>query len=235
MKKKLMNLDVTDINAVFGSSKQQMLDELRLMSLEQIAERAEAITVQSRQMLSFILLEARERFPSNQEFGAWRLTVLGLSDYSVAHIAAMLNYARFARNHDMTKIDWTAALEIAKPVNIDVSEKVWAYAKGKNLPVAEVKRQISEHKAIVAPPEHKAESLRPIAQLKPSTPPIERVITPIAKDLELTPTVIDTALDNDARVAGYVLHTLKLSPISGIPVLQGAIRILQGMAYKHTR
>ena len=130
--------------------------DLKTLSLDDLADRADAIAKQSYDMLGLICLEARQRFPSNGEFGQWRKSVEGLSSYSPQHITDLMNRARFAITHDMTGISLSAGFEISAPVNSDVAEDVWKYCKGKNLTVQEVKNQIAKRKPTNIIPERVA-------------------------------------------------------------------------------
>lgn len=123
--------------------------DLKRMTLEELADRADTIAKQSYDLLGMICLEARERFQSNAEFGNWRRSVEGLAGYSNQHISDLINRSRFALTHDMTGISLSASFEIAAPVNQDVAEEVWHYCKRKNLKVEDVKRKIAQAKAIL--------------------------------------------------------------------------------------
>lgn len=257
----MMNLDATKINTVFGSSTQAARDEIHLMTLSQLANKAadvadqfDTVKKQYREIMSSILLEAREKHIGKLEFGQWRESVPALADISRHHVSAMLNWARFARNHDMSKIKWTAALELAAPCNKDVAEKVYRIVKDGNLPAIEVTKRIIEQKALIAPAkaEHSA-----VAELTEARPPTERVVIQVEKnwivglpaaeivepvEAEDSEDLEDDAydynekpVDNLQLIIDYSIKALKLSPIKAIPLHQDAIRAFQGMAYKHTR
>lgn len=123
--------------------------DLKKLTIEELADRAETISKQSHDLLGMICLEARERFQSNIEFGNWRRSVDGLAGYTNQYVTALMNRARFALTHDMTGISLTASFEISAPINQDVAEEVWKYCKRKNMKVEDVRRTISQAKAVV--------------------------------------------------------------------------------------
>ena len=90
-----------------------------------------------------ILLEARNRFESDREFGAWvqSTQALCLGGGQPARTRYM-NLARFFKDRDMTGISLTAAYEISRPDNADIAEEIYIYALNKNLQVAEIKQKI---------------------------------------------------------------------------------------------
>ena len=57
------------------------------LTLEQLADRYKDIDRQSQMMKGLILLEARNRFSSNQEFGNWVVNI-GLSDDSFQKVTS---------------------------------------------------------------------------------------------------------------------------------------------------
>ncbi|MEI6744613.1 MAG: hypothetical protein WCL34_01545 [Methylococcaceae bacterium] len=117
------------------------------LTLEQLADRYKDIDRQSQMMKGLILLEARNRFSSNQEFGNWVVNI-GLSDDSFQNRNLFMNLARFFQNRKMSGISLTSAYEISRPSNEGVAEKVYEYALNKNLSVAEIKRQIQLEKGL---------------------------------------------------------------------------------------
>jgi hypothetical protein len=120
-------------------------DDLAALSLEQLADRFEAIEQQGQLFQGQILLEARNRFPSNKEFGQW-CAINSICVDSQQHRTRLMNLARFFASRELDKIGISAAYEIAAPVNADIAVAVYEYAKGKNLPLAEVRKQIAMRK-----------------------------------------------------------------------------------------
>jgi hypothetical protein len=115
------------------------------LTLEQLANRYKDIDRQSQMMKGLILLEARNRFSSNQEFGNW-VANIGLSDDSFQNRNLFMNLARFFQNRKMSGISLTVAYEISRPSNEDIAEKIYEYALDKNLKVSEIKKQIKLEK-----------------------------------------------------------------------------------------
>lgn len=127
-----------------NSSEQVSLSDL---SLDELATRFHQIDSQAQLLKGLILLEARERFKSNNEFGQWIIDV-GLSADNRQNRNLFMNLARFFKDRDMTGISLTAAYEISRPDNASVAEDIYAYALNKNLKVADVKRKIEIAKSI---------------------------------------------------------------------------------------
>jgi hypothetical protein len=126
------------------------INDLKALSLDELADRASSIVKQSNQLLARILLEGRRRFKSNKEYGQWVNSIIGLSDITFQHRNAMLNWAIFEETHPMDGISMTAGFEIASPGNADVAKTVYQYCYNKNLSVAEVKRYIMQLKSVVS-------------------------------------------------------------------------------------
>lgn len=120
------------------------------LTLEQLADRYISIDRQSQMMKGLILLEARNRFASNQEFGNWVVNI-GLSDDSFQNRNLFMNLARFFQNRQMSGISLTVAYEISRPSNEDIAEKIYEYALNKNLKVSEIKKQIKLEKNKITP------------------------------------------------------------------------------------
>lgn len=118
-------------------------DDLKVLTLEQLADRFESISNQAQLLLGSVLLEARERFDSDIEFGEWITNIGGtLCSTTRQHRTRLMNLARFFKGKELLGISLTAAYEISAPVNSDVADKIYDHALNKNLPVAEIKKQI---------------------------------------------------------------------------------------------
>jgi hypothetical protein len=117
------------------------------LTLEQLADRYKDIDRQSQMMKGLILLEARNRFSSNQEFGNWVVNI-GLSDDSFQNRNLFMNLAKFFQHRKMSGISLTVAYEISRPSNEDIADKIYEYALNKNLTVAEIKKQIQIAKGL---------------------------------------------------------------------------------------
>jgi len=144
-------------------------DNLTTLSLEQLADRFESIERQGQLFQGQILLEARERFKSDNEFGAW-IENTGGAIYSTSrqHRTKLMNLARFFEKRPIEKISISAAYEIAAPINSDIAVEVYEYAKGKNLPLAEIRKQIAIRKGESLPiPKNKPVPVRIIPTDKP--------------------------------------------------------------------
>jgi hypothetical protein len=125
---------------------QQQLSDLKELSLDELKERYVAIDQQSQFFKGLILLEARERLPSNNEFGEWIKSVQALCLDNQPTLTRYMNFARYFKDKDRTGIPLTVAYEISAPVNKKVADAAYKYAKGKNLKVSDIKKKISELK-----------------------------------------------------------------------------------------
>ena len=125
-------------------------NDLSALSLDELADRYEQIERQGQLLQGLILLEARNRFKSDNDFGDWVKMNNGLTLCSTTpqHRSRLMNLARFFKDRDMKGISITAAYEISAPANADIAEDVYSNILFKNLPVAEVKRQIALRKGI---------------------------------------------------------------------------------------
>lgn len=119
-------------------------NSLATLSLDDLAMRFVDIGQQAHLLQGQILLEARNRFPSDKEFGQW--CTLSLCEGSMQHRNRLMNLARYFKDREMLGISLTVAYEISAPANQDIADAVYQYTKGKNLKVVEVKEKIAELK-----------------------------------------------------------------------------------------
>lgn len=116
------------------------------LSLDDLANRYYEIHCQSHLMKGLILLEARNRFASNNEFGEWIQSVQSICLDAQPVRTRLMNYAKYFKEKDITGISLSACYEISAPVNEDVADKVYEYALNKNLSVSDIKAKIKEEK-----------------------------------------------------------------------------------------
>jgi hypothetical protein len=123
-------------------------NNLESLSLDELANRFEEIEQQGQLYQGQILLAARNKFKQDVEFGRWCSQSLCLT--SQPHRTRLMNLARFfdETKHPLEKISVTAAYEISAPINADVADEIYKAVRGKNIPVAEVKRQIALKKGV---------------------------------------------------------------------------------------
>ena len=119
---------------------------LKDLSLEQLVSRYEAIDQQSQIFKGLILLEARNRFKSNNEFGDWVKTVQTLCLDRQEVRTRYMNLARYFKDKEMLGISLTVAYEISAPANEQIADNLYEYVKGKDLKVSEVKKKAQELK-----------------------------------------------------------------------------------------
>jgi hypothetical protein len=103
-----------------------------------------------------------------------------------------MNLARFFGSRKLDKIGISAAYEIAAPANADVAVDVYGYAKGKNLPLAEVRRQIAIRKGESYP-----------------LPEVKSNVVPIKQEIEVN--VIEESAepsDTEADIVDFILNSI---------------------------
>ena len=125
----------------------EQLADLKELSLDGLKERYVSIDQQSQFFKGLILLEARERLPSNNDFGEWIKSVQALCLDNQPTLTRYMNFARYFRDKDRRGIPLTVAYEISAPVNKKVADAAYEYARGKNLKVSDIKKEILELKS----------------------------------------------------------------------------------------
>jgi hypothetical protein len=119
------------------------------LSLEQLAERYGQIDQQSQFLKGLILLEARQRFPSNNEFGDWVESVGALCSDTRQARTRFMNFANYFKDKNREGISLTACYEISAPINAEIADKVYQAALNKNLSVAQIKAEIAKAKGLL--------------------------------------------------------------------------------------
>lgn len=120
-----------------------------ILTLDELINEYESIDQQSQLLKGRILLEARNRFKSDNDFGAWIEQVGGaICSTSRQHRTRLMNLARFFEGRELDKISISAAYEISAPVNADIAVEVYEEVRGKNVPLAEVRRKIALKKVV---------------------------------------------------------------------------------------
>jgi hypothetical protein len=118
--------------------------DLTGMTLDELATNYHRIDKQAQLFKGLILLEARSRFPDdNNAFGEWIQGVKALCLDGQPARTRYMNFAKYFKDKDRSGLSLTACYEISRPDNADVADKVYEYAFNKNLPVAEIKKQIT--------------------------------------------------------------------------------------------
>ncbi len=118
------------------------------LTLDELVNRYNQIDYQSHIMKGLILLEARSRFPSNNEFGDWIQSVHSICLDSQPVRTRLMNFASYFKNKDTTGISLSACYEISAPINSNIADKVYQEALNKNLSVAEIKAEIAKAKGL---------------------------------------------------------------------------------------
>ncbi len=145
LKKNKSDLEILENNFI------QSLDKTRLegLGLDELANRYVAIDSQAHMMKGLILLEARTRFASNNEFGDWVKSVISICDDSFQVRNRLMNYAKFFQNKDTTGISLSSCYLISSPINADIADKVYQVALNQNLSVAQIKAEIAKAKGLL--------------------------------------------------------------------------------------
>jgi hypothetical protein len=129
----------------------QSVDKTSLsdLTLDELVNRYNQIDYQSHIMKGLILLEARSRFPSNNEFGDWIQSVQSICLDSQPVRTRLMNFAGYFKDKDTTGISLSACYEISAPINADIADKVYQAALNKNLSVAQIKAEIAKAKGLL--------------------------------------------------------------------------------------
>ncbi len=129
----------------------QSVDKTSLadLTLDELVNRYNQIDYQSHIMKGLILLEARSRFPSNNEFGDWIQSVQSICLDSQPVRTRLMNFASYFKDKDTTGISLSACYEISAPINADIADKVYQVALNQNLSVAQIKAEISKAKGLL--------------------------------------------------------------------------------------
>ena len=118
---------------------------LETLSLDELAARYNDIDQQSQLFKGQILLEARNRFPSNVEFGNW-LSV-NFTELNSSNTGKLINLAKFFQNgRTLDGIPLSAGYLLAAPCNQEIADQVYIQIKDKNLKLDEIKKIIDQNK-----------------------------------------------------------------------------------------
>lgn len=118
---------------------------LKKLTLEELAVRYKEIDYQSQLFKGHILLEARDRFQSNIEFGQW-LSV-NFTELNSSNTGKIINLARFFQgDRTLEGISVSAGYLISAPKNKEIAEDVYKEIKDKNLKLEEIKAVINSYK-----------------------------------------------------------------------------------------
>lgn len=120
--------------------------DLKNTKLEDLITKFITIDNQSALIKGLILLEARERFPSNQDYGKWLKDNELLERYSQQSLNNLVNYAAFFKNRSISGISVTVGYELSAPRNAEVATAVYREIHGKGYSLAHVKKLITRKK-----------------------------------------------------------------------------------------
>lgn len=215
-------------------------DNLASLSLEQLAQQFDSIGQQAQLLQGRILLEARSRFKSDVEFGAWCMESPYLSSVHQTTRTRLLNLAKFFSDRELDKISITAAYEISAPRNADVAAEIYEMVRGKNLPVAEVKRKIAikqgkdapinpvDDNPVFAPDEA---ATKPVVSEEIEIIGHKPIPEPAEKQVLLMPAIVSTGTEFDIKEK-VLADVSGVSAIVGIRLLQECVKELQDRMYK---
>lgn len=121
---------------------------LETLTLDELALSYKDIDKQSQLFKGQILLEARKRFPSNIEFGAW-LSV-NFTELNSSNTGKLINLAKFFQDgRTLEGIPISAGYLLAAPSNEDIADKVYNQIKDKNFKLGEIKKIIEQNKYLI--------------------------------------------------------------------------------------
>jgi hypothetical protein len=212
------------------------IDNLQTLSLEQLEHRFDEIGQQAQLLQGRILLEARGRFTNERSFGAWCAKSPYLMSMHQTTRTRLINLAKFFSDRELDKISVTAAYEISAPINSDVAVEVYEFAKGKNLPIAEVKRQIALKKGLANTPLNPVDDV-PFVKHEPVIEQIEEATVfnvippPAVSQVLLTPAIVSSDVESEIK-AKVISDVSGVSAIVGIRLLQDCVKELQSRMYK---
>jgi len=126
--------------------------DLTVLTLDDLVIQFKVVDRQYHFIKGKILLEARQRFKSDQDFGKWIVShslCVGTQQTRnrLMHLADFFD----TEQRDMSGISLTAAYEISAPINREKAAEVYDQAHDKNLSVKEVKALLNNTKDEEAP------------------------------------------------------------------------------------
>ena len=182
---------------------------LGALTLDELAQRYDDIDQQSQLIQGQILLEARNRFSNKNEFGAWVQEMGGsIASCGKQHRTTLMNLARYFQGRDLKGISITAAYIIAAPINADVADKVYEYAKTKNLPISAVRNFIAKEKG----------EIKTEFTAQPFVPP---VVSDVPDTKPVVSEKVETIIHNDYITGSLIPNSkpyIKGLPLEGLPV-----------------
>jgi len=211
-------------------------DNLKALTLDQLEHRFDEIGQQAQLLQGRILLEARSRFKNDNMFGAWCAKSPYLASLHQSSRTRLINLAKFFNNdRELDKISVSAAYEISAPINADVAVEVYEFAKGKNLPVAEVKRQIALKKGLVDTPLNPVDDVpvikHEVVVEQVEEPSVFSIPPPAVSQVLITPAIVSNEVESEIKTK--VLNDVSgVSAIVAIRLLQDCVRDLQSRMYK---
>jgi len=170
--------------------------DLSEYSLDKLASLYDEVDQHTKIYKGIILLEAKKRFPSNIEFGAWCNSVQTLCLDSQKSMNRCMNLAAFFHDKDMNEISVSACYEISSPNNAEVAEAVYEKFKNEKPSVAAVKEFIQEEKLARGIPV-KIQKDSSVVKTIPD-PASDSSVAEIITDPESDSSVVDTILNPES-------------------------------------
>lgn len=168
LNKKSITNDVVSVDAFLAKAEDNLSNistiDLSALSLDDLANQFIEVDRQSHILKGQILLEARRRFPSNQEFGKWRSLNFGgrLPQQTANNLMCLAKFFD-ETNRPLGNIPVSAGYLISAPKYEDIAEQVYQRVLTiENPSLAEVKSVIQEIKPIEKTNEEEPESLEEI-------------------------------------------------------------------------
>ncbi|CAG1021738.1 hypothetical protein DOJK_01209 [Patescibacteria group bacterium] len=169
LNKKSITKNIESIDAFLAKAEDNLSNistiDLSALSLDDLANQFIEIDRQSHILKGQILLEARRRFPSNQEFGKWRSLNFGgrLPQQTANNLMCLAKFFD-ETNRPLGNIPVSAGYLISAPKHEDIAEQIYERVLTiENPSLAEVKLIIQEIKPVEETNEEEPESLEEIS------------------------------------------------------------------------
>lgn len=172
---------IAKIDNTTNFSIESFLSSLSSLSVQELADRYVEIDNQSQMMKGLVLLQARERLPSNIEFGNWVKSISSLCADGHQTLNRYMNFASYFKDKNREGISLTACYEISAPINSDVADKVYRAALNKNLSVSQIKAEIAKAKGLLPENVNEGSSEPELMPLEDISSFMEQVLADVAE------------------------------------------------------
>lgn len=208
-------------------------NNLKALTTDELARQFEEIGQQAQLLQGRILLEAKSRFETTNDFGAWIQKQGGtLCAITKQHRTRLMNLAEFFDGDKRTLegISITAAYEISAPTNAKIAVEVYESVRGKDMSVAEVKRQIAIRKGESLPiTENNPVRIIPTDKPLDDDEIIEKAVEIMEESVKTETVKIGLETDLKTKLYAEIGDT---PPFDAIRVLQEMINEIRDKVYR---